>query len=186
MPFVMPQIEIRGDDYKTNAGNWRRGFGKVYRDLMRDTITFWHDKIFPSHFTPRNDERYQFEKRSPGYIKNTKRRYGIGQGKYVDNVFTGMSFRWMMSLVKYTATAPKGTASATATMSAPTYFTSPKIGTFVGSNGKTYTITRQPDKVKEITQVNANDLAQIQKFMQRRYDELCDRYIRQETSAKAA
>ena len=183
MPFfVLPEIKLDAEDFRTAAGNLRRGFVKVHNTLMRDAATYWHLRIFPGHFTPGNEQRYQMEPRTPEYLKR-KRRYGTGQGRYVANVFSGMSFRWMMALAKVTATQD----SATVRMQAPTYFTKPAVGTFTDKNGRQFTISRQPDKVKEVTQVNAADLGELQRYMQRRYDELCDQFFnRGQSMAKAA
>ena len=170
-PHVMPAIELDANDIKTKLGGWARGFGAIHRQLMRDAAQYWHDEIFPSHFTPGNETRYTMAARTPGYMSR-KRKYGIGQGRYVSNIFTGTSLRWMMHSEKITATAAAGTSQATLRMSAPTYFTNPFVGTKIGRHGKEVTITRQPDKVAEVTQVNDRDDQQLRRFMQRRYDQL--------------
>lgn len=167
---VFPQVELRSEDYRTETGRLRRGFARVHNTLMRDTADFWHERIFPGHFTPGNEDRYEMKPRTPAYL-TSKRRRGTGQGRYVANVFSGMSFRWMMTSFGITATQD----SATVRMKAPTYFTQP-----YNPRGT------QPDKPREVTQVSTRDLAEIQKYMQRRYDELTDQFINRGVAAKAA
>ena len=168
---VLPQITLDASDYRTVTGNLRRGFPKVHRELMGDAATYWHHRIFPGHFTPGNESRYQMKPRSPEYLKR-KRRYGSGQGKHVANVFSGMSFRWLMSTLSVTKTQD----SATARMKAPTYFTNPSKPRGV-----------QPDKPAEVTQINDRDLTELQRYMQRRYDELVEQFLnRGNTLAKEA
>lgn len=187
MPLVgLPQITMDSSDFKTKTGNWRRGFGSVHKELMADAATYWHHRLFPGHFTPGNESRYQMESRTPAYLKR-KRMYGTGQGRYVANVFSGASFRRMMSLFKVTATAASGTQQATLRMSAPTYFAKPAVGTFTDANGRRFTIKKQPDKVKEVTQMNDRDEAELKRYMQQRYQQLIEKYINKGTSlAKAA
>lgn len=161
----------------------------VHKEVMKATALYWHHQIFPGHFTPGNESRYDMEKRTPKYIENTKRRFGVGQGRYVSNVFTGMSRRWM--LFANVDEMISGTSmTATVKMKAPTYFTQPAIGDFTDKNGRKFTIKRQPDKPAEVTQVNEDDIAQLQKYMNRTYQSLLDKALAaamgQSPEAKAA
>ncbi len=151
---------------------------KGRKQLMTDIALFWHTEIFPSHFTPGAESRYGYEPRSKKYLAK-KRKYGRGQGKYVSNVFTGMSKRWMTSLAKVSATGN----TATVNMPAPAYFRKPFVGTATDPNGKTFTITRQPDKVAEVTRVNAADLQKIRSFASSRLQYLVNQGIK---ASKAA
>jgi len=177
--FIAPELKYDIDAEK-QLRKLKISVAAVHKELLNDVATFWHHRLLPGHFTPGNEDRYDMEPRSPGYLK-TKRRYGVGQGKYVANVFTGMSFRWLMTLFNVSGTSTQ----ATVTMKAPTYFTNPATGTFTGKNGRTFTISHQPDKAKEVTQVNDSDRSQMQKYMGQRYQELLDRYLGQ-AAAKAA
>lgn len=133
---------------------------KVRKELMADIALFWHTELFPAHFTPGAESRYGYEVRSKGYVDGRKRRYGRGQGKYVSNIFTGESRRRMTQLKTITSTS----GTATVRMDAPTYFRKPFVGTTTTASGKTFTIKRQPDKVAEVTRVNAADLQKIRTF----------------------
>ena len=133
---------------------------KGRKSLMADIALFWHTELFPAHFTPGAESRYGYEARSKGYVDGRKRRYGRGQGKYVSNLFTGESRRRMTQLKTITSTS----GTATVRMDAPTYFRKPFVGTTTTASGKTFTIKRQPDKVAEVTRVNAADLQKIRTF----------------------
>lgn len=137
---------------------------KGSKQLMADIALFWHTELFPAHFTPGAEQRFDYEPRTKGYVDGRKRRYGRGQGKYVSNLFTGESRRRMTQLKTITSTS----GTATVRMDAPAYFRKPYIGTIQGmtKNGLPYsfTIKRQPDKVAEVTRVNAADLQKIRTF----------------------
>lgn len=177
--YISPEIT-----YDTNAEKQLRtlkiSVAGVHKELMKDVATFWHHRLLPGHFTPGNESRYGMEPRTKGY-KARKARLGVGQGRYVSNVFTGMSFRWLMTMYAVSGTAN----TATVKMKAPTYFTSPAVGTFKDKNGRSFTIKRQPDKPKEVTQINDADRSQMQQYMGRRYGELLNKYLGQ-SAAKAA
>lgn len=133
---------------------------KVRQDLMEDIALFWHTELFPAHFTPGADSRYGYEPRTKKYLSGSKRIKGRGQGRYVLNLLTGESRRRMTQLKKITSTS----GTATVRMDAPTYFRKPAVGTFRRPDGSSFTIKRQPDKVAEVTRVNAADLQKIRTF----------------------
>lgn len=132
---------------------------KVRKELMADIALFWHTEIFPAHFTPGAETRYGYEPRSKKYLA-VKARKGVGQGRYAANIFTGQSRRRMTQLKTITSTS----GTATVRMDAPTYFRKPAVGTFPKPGGGTFTIKRQPDKVAEVTRINAADLQKIRTF----------------------
>lgn len=177
--FISPSITYDSDAEKV-ARKLGVSVRKIHKELLIDVARFWHHRILPSHFTPGNETRYSMEPRGKRY-KAFKARVGVGQGRYVSNVLSGQSFRWLMTTDTYTGTQ----SQATLRMKAPTYFTSPAIGTFKGKDGRSFTITRQPDKPKEVTQVNDADRSEMQKYMGRRYSELLNQIIGTST-AKAA
>ena len=147
--------------------------------LMKDIALYWHTELFPSHFTPGAESRYGYEARTKNYKDGTKRRKGVGQGKFVANVFSGMSKRWMTNLVKVTGTGKTSTVH----MQAPDYFRKPFVGTVTRSDGTTFTIKRQPDKVAEVTRVNAADLQKVRSFASTRLQYLVNQGIK---ASKAA
>ncbi len=132
---------------------------KMRKELMLDIALFWHTELFPAHFTPGAESRYGYEARTKRYL-SFKRSHGVGQGRYVANIFTGQSRRRMTHIKTITGTS----STATVRMDAPTYFRKPAVGTFTGKDGRTFTIKRQPDKVSEVTRVNAADLQKIRTF----------------------
>lgn len=142
-------------------------YKKWLKALMQSVGEYWHKSIFPGHFTPGAETRYGYEKRTDAYMKK-KRQYGVGQGRYVANIFSGKSARWMQSMGYTTATSDK----ATVHLPAPAYFRKPFIGTIRFASGKSMTIRRQPDKPSEVTRVNAADMEKIKRFSQSKLDEL--------------
>lgn len=151
---------------------------KWLKSLLHDIADFWHKQIFPSHFTPGAETRYGYEPRTEAY-KKKKRRLGRGQGRYVANIFSGKSARWMTS----TGTISSTSKTATVHMPAPAYFRNPFIGTIRFASGKSMTIKRQPDKVAEVTRVNDADYRRIEKFASSRLQDLINRSM---SAVKAA
>ncbi len=152
---------------------------KGRKQLLEEIARFWHKEIFPSHFTPGAESRYGYEPRSKGYREGKKLRYGRGQGKYVSNVFTGMSKRWMTTSDDF-----RGTGNTmTVHMKAPDYFRKPFVGTRTFPSGKSFTIKRQPDKVSEVTRTNPADMQRIRKFASTRLQQLVNQGIK---ASKAA
>lgn len=147
-----------------------RKFNSAVRSLMREVAEFWHKEIFPGHFTPGNESRYQFQPRTARYIAR-KRKYGVGQGRFVANVFTGDTKRWMTQLAKFRV--EQKTNIARVDMPTPTYFRKPY-------NPK----GNQPDKVDEVTQFNERDRQQIQAFARKRFENIFKKHL--SSAAKAA
>lgn len=151
---------------------------KGRKQLLEEIARFWHKEIFPSHFTPGAESRYGYEPRSKKYMAK-KLKYGRGQGKYVANVFTGMSKRWMTTSDDF-----RGTGNTmTVHMKAPDYFRKPFVGTGRTPGGKSFTIKRQPDKVDEVTRTNPADTQRIRKFASTRLQQLVNQGIK---ASKAA
>lgn len=140
-----------------------RKFKSSVRTLMREVAKFWHAEIFPSHFTPGNESRYRFQPRTPRYIAR-KRKYGVAQGRFVANVFTGDTKRWMTTLAKFRV--EQGTNIARVNMPTPTYFRKPY-------NPK----GNQPDKVDEVTQFSGSDRVRVQEFARRRFNEIFKKHL---------
>ena len=156
--------------------------GSLMPELMEDVATFWHHRIMPEHFTPDAETRYGYEPRTPGYLKGSKRRYGVGQGKFVANILTGRTVRMMSQFYSIKATS-KG---ATVRMDSPDYFRKPFIGTVRKDDGRVITITHQPDKVAEVTRVNARDFGRIREYAGGRLTQLVAALLGDKVAAKAS
>lgn len=173
--FVGLQIDRQGREALRRLG------GSVARGramLMKEIAAYWHSEIFPAHFTPGAESRYGYTPRTDAYRSGKKLRYGRGQGKYVSNLFTGESRRRMMHFKTISGTSKTSTIK----MESPAYFRKPFVGTFTRPDGSQATIRRQPDKVDEVTRVNAADLQKIRTFASTRLQEL----INGTTTARAA
>lgn len=151
----------------------------LMRELMQDIGTFWHHQIMPEHFTPGAETRYGYEKRTEGYLKGEKKRKGIGQGKWVANLLTGRTVRMMTHGATFTPT----TRGVTIRMPAPRYFTRPYIGRITKADGTVVTIKRQPDKVREVTRVNAKDIQRMNQYGSARIKTICQRLLKMKAAA---
>lgn len=159
MPLVILDCKIAG----TPPKGLGRKMGAIYKASVRGVAVLWHDTILQGHFTPGNDNRYAFENRNPVYLQDIKSKEGVGQGRYVKDLLKGMSQRWLRTFFSVSGTSK----SATVSMTAPTYFTNPFIGTFTDpQSGRLKHVTRQPDKPSEVTQVNENDRAALRRYAQ--------------------
>jgi hypothetical protein len=166
MPAIILRTEIRNSSPIPGLG---RGFARIRKQALRDVATFWHDELLPSHFGPSNRSRYQHEPREAFYLQIIKKQQGRGQGKYVDDVFSGKSMRFMMAFFQVT-----GTQNAmTVTMRPPGYFANPFEGTYTDpKTGKQKRISGQPDKPREVTTVDARDNDALAKFHAERLETL--------------
>lgn len=174
--FVRLEIDKAARAALKNLGGT---LAKGRAQLMKDIALYWHTELFPGHFTPGAESRYGYESRTKFYKDGTKRRKGVGQGKFVSNVFTGMSKRWMTNLFKVTGTGN----TATVHMQAPAYFRKPFVGVVTFSSGKKMTVKRQPDKVAEVTRVNAADIQKVRSFASSRLQYLVNQGIKASNSA---
>ncbi len=159
MPLIALDCKITGN---TPKGISRKLPG-IYKAMMQSVALAWHDTLLDRHFTPGNQSRYGYENRNKVYLEEIKKKAGVGQGKYVSDVLKGQSARWLRTFFSITATQRQ----ATLRMTAPTYFTSPFIGSFADpKTGKLKHVTRQPNKPEEVTQLNNDDRASLNKFAQ--------------------
>lgn len=142
-----------------------RGLGARYagivKDILRETATYWHRAIFPRHFGNLNRSRYQLAPRNRFYAEVLKPKKGRGEGRFVDEVLTGVSQRMLLAFFSVTGTAKKATVKA----QAPTYFTNPFIGSFTDPRtGRLKHVTRQPDKPDEVSRFHELDRAELRDF----------------------
>jgi hypothetical protein len=146
-------------------------YTKLVGEVMRRTVQHWHREIFPRHFGARNRSKYNFAPRSRLYTEKIKRFEGQAEGKFRDLVLKGWSKFMLTNMEQITGTAKR----LTVRMHAPFYFDKPFVGTWVNpKTGKRKTITRQPDKVAEVTRFDAEDFEDIRAFAAARLQNALD------------
>jgi len=128
----------------------KSNLAKAAKAALKEAAEMWRDEILPERFLFAKQSQYVFEPRTQIYLRIIKRIKGVGEGKSANLLLAlkGTSFRFAKYFSSVTATQYK----ATITMRMPAYFTNPQIGT-VYENGKRKQIRRQPNKVKELTQM---------------------------------
>lgn len=169
MPGIIMTCEVLD---RTPIKILKRELSRIRREALRELVMWFHEVYVPRRFSPGNDTRYQHAKRNDVYKNRIKRRRGIGQGKYVNNVLTGASRRRAMAFAKATATANQ----ATLRVETPTYFRRPFKGTTRNRKGGITTINNQPDKVAETVFIPRQELEelrlQFQKILTRKLRQL--------------
>ncbi len=156
MPLVVVNCRI---ERKQVPKDLRGKIPAITRAALRACAGAWHANVLPRHFTPGNESRYRFDPRNRLYMAEIKMEQGEGQGKYVKLLLKGKSQRWLKTFSSITATSHQ----AVLTMQGPTYFTQPFIGTRIDpESGRQKTITRQPDKPREVTETNDDDRRMLQ------------------------
>lgn len=138
----------------------RGAAGKLQKQLMHDLGEFWQSEIMPQHFAPNNKFAYRLQKRNDIYLDEIKKEEGQGPGKETLLVLSGKSRRFAMAFYKISGTKTRHTV----TLDTPPYFARPFRGTFIGKDGQQKTITQQPDKPGEATQVNFRDRNRMIRF----------------------
>lgn len=157
---------------KSPLGDMRKELNRVRKEVMKDVGDEFVRNHLKPHFGPANRSRFKHEKRNDVYEKEIKKKKGQGDGKHVDNVLTGRSKRQVMASAKVTSTRDKATVRATV----PGYFKKPFVGTFTrqktDKSGKVRSVlkrvTRQPDKVKELGEMDRKDIDALTKYALRR------------------
>lgn len=144
-----------------------RKYRGIVKEAMLATGEYWHENILPRHFSPAAHGRYNYEQRASKYLKR-KQLVGIGDGKSVYLVLTGMSRRFLMFLYKVSGTS----RSFRVRMQAPVYFTSPFVGGIPMPHGGTMNVRHQPDKPGETSRVSVGDARELQEFTSKRVQEL--------------
>jgi hypothetical protein len=145
-----------------------RKFPRLRKQTLQETAGFWHTKLLKPHFGPGNRSRFHHEPREPFYEQEIKRNLGSGQGKYVDNLLTGRSQRFMQAFFSISGSAN----AATLTMRPPRYFKFPFEGSFRTQDGETKHVSGQPDKVKEVTAIDERDVRALSEFHAKRLQAL--------------
>jgi hypothetical protein len=157
---------------KSPLGEMRKELNRIRKEVMKDVGEEFVRYHVKPHFGPSNRARFKHEKRNDVYEKEIKKKKGQGDGKHVDNKLTGRSMRQTLATAKVTSTRDKATVRATV----PGYFKKPFVGTFTKTvtdkSGRTRQVqkrvTRQPDKVKELGEMDRKDVDALTKFALRR------------------
>lgn len=136
----------------------KANMARAAKDALRTAAELWRDKILPERFLFGTQNQYQFDQRTQIYLRIIKRIFGQGEGKSANLLLRlkGTSFRFAQYFSTITATGNR----ATITMKMPAYFTNPQIGT-VYENGRRKQIRRQPDKVRELTQMTRSNVNRL-------------------------
>jgi len=157
MPGVILDLQTIG---RRNFIGLKTTYARLCRQTLHETATFWHKEIFPRHFSTRNITKYGLEKRTEFYLKKLKPKLGVGVGRFRLMMLTGQSRRWMESLGKVGGPGTR----VTVRMPAPKHFTNPFIGSFVQpKTGVRKYVSRQPNKVLEVTKFDAEDNADLRR-----------------------
>lgn len=153
MPGVVLSIEvIDSSPIKLLRGQ----LAQIKKEALRELAEHFHKEYVPRRFTPGNETRYQHEKRNQVYKDKIKKRFGSGQGKYVNLQLSGKSKR-RAALHKITGTQHQ----ATLTVETPTYFRRPFVGSFRDENGRQKRVTHQPDKVAEMVRISQQEKSEL-------------------------
>lgn len=161
MPMIVlyPKLEKQHWIFSDWTKGWK--WAAIKKMSLQSVARFWLENIFPGHFTPGNQARYQMKPRSKFYKEVVKKIEGEGQGRFVDLLLKGKSKRWLRTSARITGTQER----ATLRMSGPAYFANPYLGR-VHKEIETPSGTRrvidinirsQPDKPKELTTINESD-----------------------------
>lgn len=158
MPGVVLGIEIIDDSFIKGL---RGQLASIKKLTMTEVAEHFHEEFVPRRFTPGNDTRYPHDKRNQVYKDQIKKRYGIGQGKYVSNTLSGKAKRRALLRKPIRATQHQ----ATLTIETPSYVKRPFVGTFRDpKTGRQKRVTRQPDQVHELSQIPDSEKQQLRPF----------------------
>lgn len=135
-------------------------FRKIVKLVLIDTGDYWHRHIAPDHFKGGARAEYGHKPRTPVYTSEIKPQEGTGRGRFVDNILSGRTRRFMLALVRIT-----GTSSAVRIrMKVPRHVKRPFIGVFRKRNGMMGKITQQPDKARELVAMSRGDRRRLAEF----------------------
>lgn len=165
MPNVILDIAVSDN---TGIKLLRKEINRIKKEAMQATAHWFLAKKVPQHFGPANRGRYKHKPRNKVYANEIKTRKGRGQGRFVDNNLTGKSAQQAKYLSRVTGTSKQATLSVTV----PTYFKRPFVGTYTkavtGKDGRTRQvvkrITQQPDKVHELLTLDDRDKRETRDF----------------------
>lgn len=155
MPLIALNVTMPENPFRLA----RKELGILLDKVLDDSAHYFAQNLLAERFAPRNETRFNHEKRSKVYKGVIKRRGGVGQGKFVNLQLTGKAMRQARHLYRVTGKRRKKLK-----LTLPAYYTRPFVGSWRDpKTGKTKRITRQPDKVRELVQVDARDKDRLQK-----------------------
>ena len=140
----------------------RKTFTKMKRFATNDLGWYWFQKLFQDHFKPSARTEFQHTRRDEDWLKE-KRRFGRGQGKFNDLVFTGKSRRFLSvgPVIKATSTG------VSIRLTGPVYFRNPK-----------YTTPGHPEKTVEVTDVSLRHRFLLSRRFEKKLGGLVKRFLR--------
>lgn len=170
MPGLILGMKISDKSHLRGLG---RFMAAIRKQVILDTANFWHRSILQRHFNSGARAAYGYKPRQQKYQK-FKLRKGVGQGKFVDLIFSGQSRRWMQEGVKVAGVQGR----VTVTMRVPWYFKNPRgrilnlRQTSKGLPAPKYSSREQPDKPDEVTRFNARDRGDLRAYAGNRMQQL--------------
>lgn len=128
----------------------RKDMTQIRRLAFQNIGEYWHRELLPDHFKPGAHSKFQHSKRSEKWLRS-KRIRGIGPGRFLDNIFTGKSRRFLMHGPQIKATG----TGVTIRMDAPLYFRNPRHKT-----------PGHPNKPDEVTRVSTRHRSLISRRLE--------------------
>jgi len=125
----------------------RKDMTHIRRLAFQNIGEYWHRELLPDHFKPGAHGKFQHATRSEEYLKS-KRIRGIGPGRFLDNIFSGKSRRFLMHGPSIKATG----TGVTIRMDSPVYFRK--------------TITGHPNMSNEVTRVSDRHISLISRRLE--------------------
>jgi hypothetical protein len=155
MPLIALSVKMPENPFRLA----RKEMGILLDRVLDDNVHYFAKNLLGERFNPNNETRFRHDKRSKVYKTFIKKKGGVGQGKFVDLQLSGKSKRQALHLYKVTGKRRKKLK-----ITVPPYYTKPFIGQWRDpQTGKIKRITRQPDKVHELLQVDQRDKDRLQK-----------------------
>lgn len=149
----------------SNIKGLGRNLPKIRKEVFQDAGEYWFQKLFPDHFKPQARSEFQHESRTAKYLKS-KRFRGVREGRFIDNILSGKTRRFLQEGPRITATSQ----GVTVRLDAPLYFRRQSAG--------------QPDKVAEITNVSERHRSLMFRRMQGKTVTSIQSVLRQEPVKK--
>lgn len=149
MPVIL-KADIQGiAGYKQIVRGWKG----MQKESLKEVADYWFEEYFPRHFESFAPQKYRYDRRNKGYLKETKVEEGVGIGKTNLLILRGASRRMMIATRSVRGTSRQ----MTLTLGTPPYFTRPNMGVTYLPNGRRVVIKRQPDKVRELTTIHSSE-----------------------------
>jgi hypothetical protein len=163
-------IKIRME-FERPADVSQRAWAEITRQAHGEMGEQWHREFLPLHFQAGARERYGYQSRSRGYLEKKRRLFlrGLSKGTELqDLVFTGE----MRSLLTSYSLIRAYPSRASVEMVAPRYIT---FRPFDGP-AEVRKASSQPNKMAEVTTVNAAEASILSETLGNRVTSLLDAY----------